>query len=202
MNAILKALVILFTCALLMPGPATGAEDPPPFKPEEIEQLVAPIALYPDSLVAQILMASTYPLEVVQAARWQKQNASLKGQALEDALEKQPWDPAVKSLVTLPQVIQGIANVVGLSAVRLAPGACKTRQQSLHAVDGVTSRLALHVSHHPHSPLHRAGFHRHRRLMSPRDPSTPEKRKSHRASSAILRRATFWKCRILVSPDE
>src|SRR5262244_37552 len=75
------------------------------FKPEEIEQLVAPIALYPDSLVSQILMASTYPLEVVQADRWVKANKSLQGEALTKALEAQSWDPSVKSLVNFPQVL-------------------------------------------------------------------------------------------------
>jgi hypothetical protein len=75
------------------------------FKPEEIEQLVAPIALYPDSLVSQILMASTYPLEVVQADRWVKANKSLQGDALTAALEKQTWDPSIKSLVNFPQVL-------------------------------------------------------------------------------------------------
>jgi len=59
------------------------------FKQEELDQILAPIALYPDSLVAQILMASTYPLEVVQADRFAKQNASLKGEALTKALESQ-----------------------------------------------------------------------------------------------------------------
>jgi Spy/CpxP family protein refolding chaperone len=75
------------------------------FKAEELEQILAPIALHPDSLVTQILMASTYPLEVVQADRWIKQNASLKGDALTAALEKQEWDPSVKSLVNFPQVV-------------------------------------------------------------------------------------------------
>ncbi|MES1203878.1 MAG: DUF3300 domain-containing protein, partial [Pseudomonadota bacterium] len=78
------------------------------FKKEEIEQLVAPIALYPDALVAQILMASTYPLEVVEAARWSKANASLKDKALEDALQKQTWDASVKSLTAFPQVLQSM----------------------------------------------------------------------------------------------
>jgi len=75
------------------------------FKQEELDQIVAPIALYPDSLLAQILMASTYPLEVVQAERWTKQNKDLKGDALASALEKQGWDPSVKSLVNFPQVL-------------------------------------------------------------------------------------------------
>jgi hypothetical protein len=77
----------------------------PVFKQEELDQITAPIALYPDSLVAQILMASTYPLEVVQADRFAKQNASLKGEALTKALESQSWDPSVKSLVNFPQVL-------------------------------------------------------------------------------------------------
>jgi Protein of unknown function (DUF3300) len=75
------------------------------FKSEEIEQLVAPVALYPDSLLAQVLMASTYPLEVVEAARWAKANPKLKDQALEDALQKQTWDPSVKSLAAFPEVL-------------------------------------------------------------------------------------------------
>ena len=75
------------------------------FSKEQLEQLVAPIALYPDALVAQVLMASTYPLEVVQAARWAKDNPKVTGKALEDAMQKQPWDPSVKSLTATPQVL-------------------------------------------------------------------------------------------------
>jgi hypothetical protein len=75
------------------------------FSKEQIEQLVAPIALYPDALVAQVLMASTYPLEVVQAARWSKDNPKVTGKALEDAMQKQTWDASVKSLTATPQVL-------------------------------------------------------------------------------------------------
>jgi len=85
---------------LVSPKPAASS-----FSKEQIEQLVAPIALYPDALVAQILMASTYPLEVVQAARWTKENPNGTGKALEDAMQKQPWDPSVKSLTATPQVL-------------------------------------------------------------------------------------------------
>jgi len=91
--------------ALPLPGYPQGAPAPEPFKAEEIEQLVAPIALYPDPLIAQILMASTYPLEIVQAARWTKQNPKVTGKALEDALQQQTWDPSVKSLAAFPQVL-------------------------------------------------------------------------------------------------
>ena len=75
------------------------------FKQEQLDQMLAPIALYPDDLLTQILMASTYPLEIVQAARWTKQNEKLKGDALTEALEKQDWDPSVKSLVNFPDVL-------------------------------------------------------------------------------------------------
>jgi len=72
----------------------------------QLEQLVAPVALYPDAVLSQILMASTYPLEVVEAARWVQSNAGVAGQALEDAMQKQQWDPSVKSLTAIPQTLQ------------------------------------------------------------------------------------------------
>ena len=75
------------------------------FSQQDLDELLAPIALYPDALLAQVLMASTYPLEVVEAARWQKQNASLKDKALEEAAQKQSWDPSVKALTAVPQVL-------------------------------------------------------------------------------------------------
>jgi hypothetical protein len=72
----------------------------------QIEQLVAPIALYPDPLLTQVLMASTYPLEVVEAARWSHDNAAVKGAALQDAMQAQSWDPSVKALTAVPQTLQ------------------------------------------------------------------------------------------------
>ena len=72
----------------------------------QLEQLVAPIALYPDALLSQVLMASTYPLEVVAAARWVQANPALTGKALEDAMQKQSWDPSVKALTAVPQTLQ------------------------------------------------------------------------------------------------
>ena len=107
-----KALIWVLVGFLALPGaPLSAAESGnQTFKPEEIEQMVAPIALYPDSLVSQILMASTYPLEVVEAARWVRQNQNLKGDALAAALEKQSWDPSVKSLVNFPQVLSTMSE--------------------------------------------------------------------------------------------
>jgi hypothetical protein len=72
----------------------------------QIEQLVAPVALYPDPLLMQILMASTYPLEVVEAARWSRNNPDTKGQWLENAMQGEPWDPSVKSLTAVPQTLE------------------------------------------------------------------------------------------------
>ncbi|HXX36228.1 MAG TPA: DUF3300 domain-containing protein [Thermodesulfobacteriota bacterium] len=87
-----------------------GTQQSNRFKQEELDQMLAPIALYPDDLLAQILMASTYPLEIVLAARWAKQNKDLKGDALTEALEKQDWDPSVKSLVNFPDVLDRMSE--------------------------------------------------------------------------------------------
>ncbi len=119
-SAALRALVMALAASLVL-EPAAFAQQPgatptaapaeapvasgKTFSQQDLDELLAPIALYPDALLSQVLMASTYPLEVVEAARWQKENPSLKDKALEDALEKQPWDPSVKSLATVPQVL-------------------------------------------------------------------------------------------------
>jgi len=73
--------------------------------PEQLQRLVAPIALYPDSLVAQILAASTFPEEVVEADRWVQEHPDLKGDALGKAVDEQPWDPSVKALAAFPSVL-------------------------------------------------------------------------------------------------
>jgi len=100
----------LGTCLLvgLMFGSASAfAQDQPaPYKPEELEALVAPIALYPDSVLSQVLMASTYPLEIVYAARWLKAHPDLKGDAAVQAVANESWDTSVKSLVAFPQVLE------------------------------------------------------------------------------------------------
>src|SRR6059058_6590232 len=80
--------------------------------PDELNSLVAPIALYPDSLLAQTLAASTYPLEVIQLQQWMDKNKNLQGKALADAVAKQPWDPSVQSLVEFPDVVQRMAGNV------------------------------------------------------------------------------------------
>ncbi|MCL2644854.1 MAG: DUF3300 domain-containing protein, partial [Betaproteobacteria bacterium] len=82
----------------------------PAISQEKLDGLLAPIALYPDALLAQVLMASTYPVDVMEAARWQQENPNLSDQALQDALASFDWDPSVKSLVTVPQVLQHMAK--------------------------------------------------------------------------------------------
>ncbi len=97
------------------PPPAQGTSVPPTAAaapasyvqqaPEQLQQLVAPIALYPDSLVAQILAASTFPEQVVEADRWVQAHPELQGAALAQAVDQQPWDPSVKSLAPFPSVL-------------------------------------------------------------------------------------------------
>jgi len=84
-------------------------QPPPPslptFTQQDLDRLLAPIALYPDPLLSQILMAATYPLEVVEAARWSRENPGLQGDAAVQAVAARSWDPSVKSLVAFPQVL-------------------------------------------------------------------------------------------------
>ncbi|WIK24461.1 DUF3300 domain-containing protein [Enterobacter asburiae] len=90
------------------PAPAAAQPAPvvaPAYTAAQIDQWVAPIALYPDALLSQILMASTYPANVIQAAQWSKDNPKMEGDAAIQAVASQPWDPSVKSLVAFPQLM-------------------------------------------------------------------------------------------------
>lgn len=91
---------------------AAGAQEASskPFTPEQLDQILAPIALYPDALLAQTLMAAGYPLEVVEAARWSKANPALKGDAALAAVKDKSWDVSVKSLVAFPQVLMQLSD--------------------------------------------------------------------------------------------
>ena len=94
------------------PNPAAEQPGPPPggATAAQLQELVAPIALYPDMLIAQILAASTYPTQVVEAARFMKENANLTGDALAAKVNPQPWDPSVKSLCQFPSVLQTMSD--------------------------------------------------------------------------------------------
>ncbi len=103
------------TAALLMLAAPVAAQDAsgdasPAFSADKLEQLVAPIALYTDGLVAQIMMAATYPLQVVEADRWLKKNPGLQGDALQQAVAKEKWDPSVQSLVFFPDVLDRMSS--------------------------------------------------------------------------------------------
>ena len=117
-----RSCAIVTSGALVLAGLPAMAQDQPPAAAQQrpaaqqspqaqqpgqgqLEKLLAPIALYPDDLVAQILTASTYPLEVVQAARWVNEHSNVQGQALQDAMQQQPWDASVKGLTAVPQVL-------------------------------------------------------------------------------------------------
>ncbi len=87
---------------------AAPAEAPIP--PDQLDSLVAPIALFPDPLLAQTLAASTYPLEIIQLQQWMANNKTLKDKALADAVAKQPWDPSVQTMVAVPEVVTRLAS--------------------------------------------------------------------------------------------
>src|SRR5436189_789787 len=90
----------------------SDTEQAPKLPNDQLDSLVAPIALYSDPLLAQTLAASTYPLEIIQLQQWMDRNKGLKGKALADAVAKQPWDPSVQGLVGFPDVVQRMAGNV------------------------------------------------------------------------------------------
>jgi Protein of unknown function (DUF3300) len=111
---VFQMFTVLVLCLNLAAPPglmAQGAKEEatkqagPSFRPEEIDQMVAPIALYPDALLAQVLTASTYPLEIVQAARFVQQNKDLKGEKLMQAAKDKDWEPSVKAMLSFPDVL-------------------------------------------------------------------------------------------------
>lgn len=111
--------VAILCCVLVVPGdvplmaqqaaaPAAEAAEPPaaPIPADQLDSLVAPIALYPDPLLAQVLAASTYPLEIVQLRQWLDKHKDLKDKALADAVKKENWDPSIQSMAALPDVVK------------------------------------------------------------------------------------------------
>src|SRR5215471_9058688 len=112
---LIRALAIFCSALLIAQKPYVLAQQPQPatatpsgsnlHTPQQLDSLVAPIALYPDPILGQLLVASTYPLEIVEAKRWVAQNSNLKGQALADAAKKKSWDASVQAMVLLPDVL-------------------------------------------------------------------------------------------------
>jgi hypothetical protein len=121
-NRASRSLVALVCAALLAPGeaaflaqaaPPAAAQaeaEAPKLPAEQLDALVAPIALYPDPLLGQVLVASTYPLEIVQLQQWLAKHTGLKDKALSDAVAKQPWDPSIQSMAALPDVVKRLGD--------------------------------------------------------------------------------------------
>src|ERR1700680_4173674 len=113
LTLLLCCLLVQFTAQAESFGPTGQSNEQAPTPPvqqtpQELQQLVAPIALYPDALVAQILAASTYPAEIVEANRWMQSHSNLKGEELAKEVDKQSWDPSVKALVQFPSVLENM----------------------------------------------------------------------------------------------
>jgi hypothetical protein len=116
MKGFTKKSIVAIAVALLVPAGMMLAQDAPAapagqqavrssLTPQQLDNLIAPLALYPDPLLSQVLVAATYPLEVVEANQWLQQNRSLTGTALMDAAKQQNWDPSVQALVAFPDVL-------------------------------------------------------------------------------------------------
>jgi hypothetical protein len=116
-----RCLLALWCIALLVPGDsfalvgsqaqqAAAGQEAPKIPNDQLDALVAPIALYPDPLLAQTLAASTYPLEIIQLQQWLEKNKGLKDQALVDAVKKQDWDPSIQSMAAFPDVVKLLAG--------------------------------------------------------------------------------------------
>jgi len=124
-NAAFRSLLAMLCTVTVVPGDTLAymvspqTKQAPPSKdqaakiaPDQLDSLVAPIALYPDPLLAQTLAASTYPLEIVQLQQWLQKNKDLKDKALADAVAKQPWDPSIQAMAALPDVVKRLADDV------------------------------------------------------------------------------------------
>lgn len=111
MHALLCVIIVMLVIPpVIMAQDAEQTPQPPKFTKEELTQMLAPIALYPDSLLSDILMASTYPIEIVEAERWLKQNPNLKGDEFDKALQEKTWDSSVKSLCHFPDVLYAMSD--------------------------------------------------------------------------------------------
>ncbi|WP_395708930.1 DUF3300 domain-containing protein [Reyranella sp.] len=101
-----RGLLLLSVAAVVsLSLPSFAQTDKKTFSPEELDQILAPIALYDDALLSQVLMAATYPLEIVEASRWLQANTNLKGDAAVKAVADKSWDVSVKSMVAFPPVL-------------------------------------------------------------------------------------------------
>ena len=140
MKTLLKWLVSGFVAFALTAG-AVSAQERRDFSQQELDQMLAPIALYPDALLSQILMAATYPVEVVQAARWSRANADLTGDDAVRAVDAMDWDPSVKSLVAFPQILARMDEKLDWTE-RLGEAFLAQESQVMDAVQHLRRRAA------------------------------------------------------------
>lgn len=141
---LMRAVSLLVIALLALPVVTMAQEDDSGtqnFSKEQLAQLLAPIALYPDELIAQILMASTYPLEIVMADRWVRQNKDLQGEALARALDQQSWDPSVKSLVNFPSVLSMLSEKLDLTT-KLGDAFLEQKQDVMDTIQELRRRAA------------------------------------------------------------
>jgi len=158
-SKLLNQVLIVFLCGMLVQltaqagsvGPADQASQQSPAPPtqlssQELQQLVAPIALYPDALVAQVLAASTYPTEIVEADRWMQSQSKLKGEELAGEVDKQPWDPSVKALTQFPSVLENMDKNLSWTS-SLGDAYANQQQQVMDAVQAMRqqARKAGHL---------------------------------------------------------
>jgi len=123
----------------IAPGNPVPASATAAFTQQELDQLLAPVALYPDPLLSQVLMAATYPLEVAEAARWARANSALHGEDAVRAADAQPWDPSVKSLLAFPQVLFQMAQQLDWTQ-RLGNAVLAQPLQVMDTVQGLRRR--------------------------------------------------------------
>jgi hypothetical protein len=141
--ALAGILVLALTPRFPVAGQQVPEENPPAAAetPEQLQQLVAPIALYPDALVAQILAASTFPTEVVQSDRWVQQHSYLQAEQLAAAADQQSWDPSVKALTAFPSVLANLDKNLSWTEA-LGDAYFNQQQDVLDAVQAMASTRA------------------------------------------------------------
>jgi hypothetical protein len=142
----LSAVTLVISVLLALPLPAIAqigdnSEEAEAFSQEQLAQLLAPIALYPDELIAQVLLASTYPLEIVMADRWVQQHKDLQGNDLADALEGETWDPSVKALVNFPTVLAMLSQKLDLTT-KLGDAFLEQEEDVMQMVQELRKRAA------------------------------------------------------------
>ncbi len=166
----MKILKGLAAAVVLLVSSAATAEHEKPASAAELDALLAPVALYPDTVLSQLLMASTYPLDIVQAARWSRTHPGLRGQKAVAAVEHRDWDPSVKALVAFPDLLarldedlewtQRLGEAFLVAEEDVADSIQRLRRRA-YAAGHLRSGEHLHVLHHHQHILIEPPLHSH-----------------------------------------